>query len=133
MVSPTTSEDKQNLSEQEQKDSAPRSRCHRLRQRFIKLLSEEISINRRVHESLAISNAVELLKLVFLSTSTAQHVPNLLAETLRRYSERDLFAAYSYLREKKIMVTYFFLSFSSFQFNVNWMCSMLLVQGSLLV
>lgn len=50
------------------------------------------------------SNAVELFKLIFLNTSTAPEVPNLLAESLRRYSEHDLFAAFSYLREKKIMV-----------------------------
>jgi len=58
----------------------------------------------QVNESLAISNAVELFKLVFLSTSTGPQPPNLLADILHRYSEHDLFAAFNYLREKKIMV-----------------------------
>ncbi|OVA13387.1 B-block binding subunit of TFIIIC [Macleaya cordata] len=81
-----------------------RSRCHRLPGKFLKLLNEGISVSRRAYESLAVANAVELLKLVFLSTSTAPEVPTLLAETLRRYSEHDLFAAFNYLREKKFMV-----------------------------
>ncbi|KAG5537641.1 hypothetical protein RHGRI_024928 [Rhododendron griersonianum] len=46
----------------------------------------------------------ELFKLTFLSTSTAPGLPNLLAEMLRCYSEHDLFAAFNYLRDKKIMV-----------------------------
>ncbi|KAH7865207.1 hypothetical protein Vadar_003673 [Vaccinium darrowii] len=62
------------------------------------------SVSRWAHESVAVSKAAELFKLIFLSTSTAPEVPNLLAETLRRYSEHDLFAAFNYLREKKIMV-----------------------------
>ena len=72
----------------------------------MKILNESISVTRRAHESLAVSNAVELFKLVFLSTSTAPEVPNLLAETLRRYSEHDLISAFNYLREKKIMVNH---------------------------
>ncbi|KHN24557.1 uncharacterized protein LOC114390526 isoform X1 [Glycine soja] len=58
----------------------------------------------QVNESLAVSNAVELVKIVFLSTSTRLQAPNLLADILRRYSEHDLIAAFNYLREKKIMV-----------------------------
>ncbi|KAF7134683.1 hypothetical protein RHSIM_Rhsim08G0220000 [Rhododendron simsii] len=46
----------------------------------------------------------ELFKLAFLTTSTAPGLPNWLAEMLPRYSEHDLFAAFNYLREKKIMV-----------------------------
>ncbi|KAL7162716.1 hypothetical protein ACSBR2_043073 [Camellia fascicularis] len=80
------------------------SRRHRLPRKYSKLLNEGIGVSRRAHESLAVSNAAELFKLVFLSTSTAPEVPKLLAETLRRYSEHDLFAAFNYLREKKIMV-----------------------------
>ncbi|KAF9685289.1 hypothetical protein SADUNF_Sadunf03G0039100 [Salix dunnii] len=86
------------------KDSAQRSRQYHLHQKFSKLLDEGTSVCRQVHKSLAISNAVELLKLVFLSTSTAPELQNLLAETLRRYSEHDLFAAFSYLRVKKILI-----------------------------
>lgn len=81
-----------------------RSRRRRLPQKYSKLLHEGSSVSRWAHESVAVSNAAELFKLVFLSTSTAPEVPNLLAETLRRYSEHDLFAAFNYLREKKIMV-----------------------------
>ncbi|KAF8388748.1 hypothetical protein HHK36_025428 [Tetracentron sinense] len=100
----TPSEEIQNHFGRRHKESGRRSSCHRLPRKFIKLLNEGTSISRRAYESLAVSNAVELLKLVFLSTSTAPEVPNLLAETLRRYSEHDLFAAFSYLREKKFMV-----------------------------
>lgn len=84
--------------------SAGRRRSSRqcLPQKFIKLLNDkDISFSRRACESMAIANAVELLKVAFLSTSAA---PSLLAATLRRYSEHDLFAAFSYLKEKKFMV-----------------------------
>ncbi|XP_043817971.1 uncharacterized protein LOC110626726 isoform X5 [Manihot esculenta] len=96
------------VNERIQKDgqgiSSQRSRRRRLRQKFIKSLNEGTLVGTQVHSSLAVSNAVELLKLVFLSTSGAPELQNHLAETLRRYSERDLFAAFSYLREKKIMI-----------------------------
>ncbi|XP_052182207.1 uncharacterized protein LOC127794928 isoform X2 [Diospyros lotus] len=78
--------------------------CHHLPPKYIKLLKGGISVGRGAHESLAISNAAELFKLVFLSTSTAPEVLNMLTKTLRRYSEHDLFAAFNYLREKRIMV-----------------------------
>ncbi|OVA13386.1 B-block binding subunit of TFIIIC [Macleaya cordata] len=80
-----------------------RSRCHHLRGKFLKLVNEDINLSKRACESLAVANAVELLKLVFFSTSTAPE-PTLLAETLRRYSEHDLFAALNYLIKKKFMV-----------------------------
>ncbi|KAL5697292.1 hypothetical protein ACHQM5_030844 [Ranunculus cassubicifolius] len=86
------------------KVSLHRSRCHRLPGKFLKLLNEGTSVSRRACESLAVANAVELLKLVFLSTSLAPETPNLLAETLRRYSEHDLFTAFKYLREKRFLV-----------------------------
>ncbi|KAL5579539.1 hypothetical protein UlMin_011981 [Ulmus minor] len=88
----------------QQKNSTKRSRAQRLHKKLIKLLNEEVKVSRQVYKSLAISNAVELFKLIFLSTSTASTVPNLLAEILRRYSEHDLFAAFNYLREKNFMV-----------------------------
>ncbi|XP_047960632.1 uncharacterized protein LOC125205627 isoform X1 [Salvia hispanica] len=62
------------------------------------------TILRQMHESVAVANAVELFKLIFLSKSKAPEAPTLLAETLRRYSEHDLCAAFNYLREKKIMI-----------------------------
>lgn len=60
---------------------------------------------RQMYESVAVANAAELFKLIFLSKSKAPEAPTLLAETLRRYSEHDLCAAFNYLREKKIMVS----------------------------
>ncbi|XP_057977726.1 uncharacterized protein LOC131164495 isoform X2 [Malania oleifera] len=103
--SPTTpGEDTQKHCRERFNHSSRRSRCHRVPRKFIKLLKEGTSVDIQVFESLAVSNAVELFKLVFLSTSTAPEVPYLLAETLRRYSEHDLFAAFNYLRAKKMMV-----------------------------
>ncbi|CAA6670524.1 unnamed protein product [Spirodela intermedia] len=62
-----------------------------------------VLICRHVCESLSVANAVELFKLVFLSTSTAPEVRSLLAETLKWYSERDLTMAFNYLKEMKLM------------------------------
>ncbi|KAL0319433.1 UNVERIFIED_CONTAM: hypothetical protein Sangu_2099500 [Sesamum angustifolium] len=86
------------------KASSRRSSSQQLPRKYLKLLNKGASVSRRMHESVAIANAAELFKLIFLSKSTAPEVPALLAETLRRYSEHDLFAAFSYLREKKIMI-----------------------------
>ncbi|KAK7264858.1 hypothetical protein RJT34_32471 [Clitoria ternatea] len=84
--------------------SGQRSRRQRLDKKLTRFLNYGSNVYRQVHESLAVSNAVELFKLVFLSTSIGPQAPNLLADILRRYSEHDLFAAFNYLREKKIMV-----------------------------
>ncbi|XP_027358131.1 uncharacterized protein LOC113867201 isoform X2 [Abrus precatorius] len=84
--------------------SAQRSRRRRLDKKFTRFLNNRANGYGQVYESLAVSNAIELFKLVFLSTSTGPRAPNLLADILRRYSEHDLFAAFNYLREKKIMV-----------------------------
>ncbi|KAK7282250.1 hypothetical protein RIF29_10882 [Crotalaria pallida] len=84
--------------------SAQRSHRRRFNKKFTRFLNKRSNVYGQVYESLAISNAVELFKLVFLSTSTGPPAPNLLADVLRRYSEHDLFAAFNYLREKKIMV-----------------------------
>ncbi|KAJ4973068.1 hypothetical protein NE237_006242 [Protea cynaroides] len=104
LIPSTTLGEVQNHVETRQKLSNRRSGCHHIPGKFLKLLNEGTSVCRKAFESVAVSNAVELLKLVFLSTSTAPEVPNLLAETLRRYSQHDLFAAFSYLRQKKVMV-----------------------------
>ncbi|KAK2652182.1 hypothetical protein Ddye_012038 [Dipteronia dyeriana] len=98
--SPTTFND-ENISMGQHKDAAQRTRYHH--QKVIKHLNEGISINRQVSESLAVSNAIELFKLIFLSTSKAPEVQMLLAQNIRRYSEHDLLTAFSYLREKKFM------------------------------
>ncbi|RDX90912.1 hypothetical protein CR513_27175, partial [Mucuna pruriens] len=84
--------------------SSRRTRRRRLDKKFTRLLKNMANVYGQVNESLAVSNAVELFKLVFLSTSTGPQAPNLLADILRRYSEHDLFAAFNYLRERKIMV-----------------------------
>ncbi|XVF25204.1 hypothetical protein REPUB_Repub13aG0193100 [Reevesia pubescens] len=105
MVSPTTQdEDIGSPGAAQRKGSIQSSRHHRFHQKLVKLWNVGNGVGRQVHESLAVSSAVELFKLVFLSTSTAAPFPNLLAETLRRYSEHDLFAAFSYLRDRKIMI-----------------------------
>ncbi|KAK7386106.1 hypothetical protein VNO78_26063 [Psophocarpus tetragonolobus] len=84
--------------------SVKRSRKPQLRKKFTRFLNNRANVYGQVNKSLAVSNAVELFKLVFLSTSTGPQAPRLLADILRRYSEHDLFAAFNYLREEKIMV-----------------------------
>ncbi|XP_074313192.1 uncharacterized protein LOC141648427 [Silene latifolia] len=61
-------------------------------------------ITRRVHQSLAVSSAVELFKLHFLTNSNSEDMPNLLQETLRRYSQHDLYTAFDYLKQRKILI-----------------------------
>ncbi|XVE51875.1 hypothetical protein DITRI_Ditri02bG0076100 [Diplodiscus trichospermus] len=104
MVSPTTQDENIRSSAGNHKGAIQCSSRHRFNQKLVKLRNLGNGVSRQVHESLAVSNAVELFKLVFLSSSTAPPSPNLLAETLRHYSERDLFAAFSYLRDRKIMI-----------------------------
>ncbi|BAF09421.1 uncharacterized protein [Oryza sativa Japonica Group] len=60
---------------------------------------------RDVCRSLAVANALELLKLAFLSTSSGPEVQASLAATLQLYSETEIFTAFSFLREKNFMVT----------------------------
>ncbi|KAL2939303.1 General transcription factor 3C polypeptide 1 [Bienertia sinuspersici] len=91
----------ENDSEKQQMGSSRRSRRHRLPQKFVKHLKEGVNITRRMNQSLAVSCAVELFKLVFLTNSKTAETPNLLAETLCCYSEHDLFSAFDYLRQKK--------------------------------
>ncbi|KAF8011494.1 hypothetical protein BT93_J1946 [Corymbia citriodora subsp. variegata] len=81
-----------------------KSSCRRFQRKFIRLWNDGGHVSGHICESLAVSNAVELFKLVFLNSSTAPEVPSLLAESLRRYSQHDLFSAFSYLREKKILI-----------------------------
>ncbi|KAK1265574.1 hypothetical protein QJS04_geneDACA010700 [Acorus gramineus] len=77
----------------------------RLPEKFLKFLDGRgISPNEQVRKSPVAATAVELLKLVFLNTSTAPEVPRLLAETLQRFSECELLVAFNYLREKNFMV-----------------------------
>ncbi|KAD3068691.1 hypothetical protein E3N88_36571 [Mikania micrantha] len=80
--------------------STRRSRSRLPKSHFM-LMNKAKDFGTQVYNSLAVSNAIELFKLIFLSTA---EVPKFLAETLRRYSEHDLFTAFKYLRDKKIMV-----------------------------
>lgn len=97
------SENIRNPSVDQVKDTSRRSGHYRFHQ-TINPLDGNDNGNIQVRKALAVSTAVELLKLVFLSMPTAPGMPNLLEDTLRRYSERDLFTAYSYLRDKKFLV-----------------------------
>lgn len=83
--------------------STRRSRA-RLPKSYVMLMNKVKDFGKQAYESLAVSNAIELFKLVFLSTAKDPEVPNLLAETLRRYSEHDLLIAFNYLRDKNFMV-----------------------------
>lgn len=85
--------------------SAQKSHRRRPDKKFTRSLNNKAIVFEKVYKSLAVSNAVELFKLVFLSTSTGPQAPNLLADILRHYSEHDLCAAFNYLREKKTMVS----------------------------
>ncbi|KAG8060168.1 hypothetical protein GUJ93_ZPchr0002g25488 [Zizania palustris] len=72
-------------------------------EKVINLGQDEIT-RRDVCRSLAVANALELLKLAFLSTSSGPEIQASLAATLQLYSEREIFTAFSFLREKNFMV-----------------------------
>ena len=78
---------------------------------YVTLMNKGKGFGAQAYEWLAVSNAIELFKLVWLSTAKGHGVPNLLAETLRRYSEHDLLIAFNYLRERNFMVTRVLLFF----------------------
>lgn len=83
--------------------SSRRSKCD-LPKSYAMLMNGGKGFDKHAYKSLAVSNAIELLKLVYLSTAKAPEVPNLLAETLRRYSEHDMLTAFNFLRERNFMV-----------------------------
>ena len=62
-------------------------------------------IERGVRKSLPVANALELLKLVFLSRSSGSDVQASLAATLQLYSESEIFTAVSLLKEKNFLVS----------------------------
>ncbi|OEL15716.1 hypothetical protein BAE44_0023265, partial [Dichanthelium oligosanthes] len=62
------------------------------------------NIERGIRKSLPVANALELLKLVFLSRSSGSDVQASLAATLQLYSESEIFAAVSHLKEKNFLV-----------------------------
>ncbi|XP_015167663.1 uncharacterized protein [Solanum tuberosum] len=92
-----------NFSENTEDSGTPIS-SNRIPQKYVNLTISGIPISKRLYESAAVANAAELFKLIFLCSSKSPLVPTLLAETLRRYSEHDLFAAFNYLREKKVLI-----------------------------
>ncbi|XP_062222673.1 uncharacterized protein LOC133921705 isoform X2 [Phragmites australis] len=73
-------------------------------EKVIKVNKNKIT-ERDLCKSLAVANALELLKLVFLSTSSGSDVQASLAATLQLYSESEIFTAFSFLKEKNYMVT----------------------------
>ncbi|KAG8079854.1 hypothetical protein GUJ93_ZPchr0007g3027 [Zizania palustris] len=74
------------------------------REEVVILNKDEIT-NRDVSKSLAVANALELLKVIFLSTPSGSEVQASLKATFQLYSEREMFTAFSFLREKNFMVT----------------------------
>uniref|UniRef100_A0A0D9YR62 Uncharacterized protein n=1 Tax=Oryza glumipatula TaxID=40148 RepID=A0A0D9YR62_9ORYZ len=70
----------------------------------IKFNEAEIT-KRGVCKSLAISNALELLKVFFLSSSSGSEVQATLTATFQLYSEREILTAVSFLRDKNFLVT----------------------------
>ncbi|KAJ1280066.1 hypothetical protein BS78_04G203900 [Paspalum vaginatum] len=62
-------------------------------------------IERGIWKSLPVANALELLKLVFLSKSSGSDVQASLAATLQLYSESEIFTAVSFLKEKHFLAT----------------------------
>ncbi|KAL8189135.1 hypothetical protein R6Q57_029396 [Mikania cordata] len=86
------------------KKASTRRSMSRLPKSYLMLMNKVKDFSTQACKSLAVSNAIELFKLIFLSTSEDPEVPKFLAETLRRYSEHDLFTAFDYLRDKNVMV-----------------------------
>ncbi|KAJ1286504.1 hypothetical protein BS78_03G357100, partial [Paspalum vaginatum] len=60
---------------------------------------------RGLRKSLASANALELLKVFFLSSSSESQAQAALTATFQLYSESEIFTALSFLREKNFMVT----------------------------
>ncbi|CAN4117294.1 unnamed protein product [Withania somnifera] len=85
-------------------DSGTPISSNRIPRKYVNLTIGGIPISKRLYESAAVANAAELFKLIFLCSSKSPLVPTLLAETLRRYSEHDLFAAFNYLRDQKVLI-----------------------------
>lgn len=82
-----------------------RSNSHHFRKKFLKFSnSRGVQIRRKVHESMSVANAVELLKIIFLCNSSASEVQTPLAATLQLYPKCDLVAALNFLKEKEFVV-----------------------------
>nr|XP_043629870.1 uncharacterized protein LOC122601168 [Erigeron canadensis] len=94
---------RQASSRKRRQTSSRRSR-RRLPKSYVMLMNQVQNSGMQAYKSVAVSNAIELFKLVFLSSAKGPEVPNMLVETLRRYSEQDLFSAFNYLRDKNFMM-----------------------------
>lgn len=82
-----------------------RANRRRIPKKVQKLLqNEDLSTEKLVHKSVAVANAVELIKLVFLNSSADTEVPKVLVDTLRHYNEFDVFAAFNFLRAHGLVV-----------------------------
>ncbi|XP_021318584.1 uncharacterized protein LOC8072962 isoform X4 [Sorghum bicolor] len=83
------------------KDMAIPCRDH---ENIIELSKADIT-KRDTCKLLAIANALELLKVFFLSSSLGSEAQAALIATFQLYSESEIFTALSFLREKNFMVT----------------------------
>ncbi|RCV28412.1 hypothetical protein SETIT_5G403200v2 [Setaria italica] len=68
-------------------------------------LDKAENTKRGVCKSLAIANALELLKVFFLTSSSRSEVQAALTATFKLYAESEIFTALTFLREKNFMVT----------------------------
>ncbi len=64
-----------------------------------------------VQGSLGVANAVELVKLVLLNSSLKAEVPRPLVDALRRCEESHIFAAFTFIRNKELVVSLVFSTF----------------------
>ncbi|GKB61603.1 hypothetical protein Tco_0917789 [Tanacetum coccineum] len=70
---------------------------------YVMHMNKGNSFGAKAYKSLAVLNVIELFKLVCLSTAKGHTVPNLLAETSRRYSEHDLTREQNSLHETDML------------------------------
>ncbi|KAJ1702050.1 hypothetical protein LUZ63_001829 [Rhynchospora breviuscula] len=104
-VLPGSTSEKQKINEDADFTCTRDRRKENFEKRFGDILNSRGEIVKRtVKKSLAVANAVELLKLVFLSTAASENVQSSVAATLQLYSESDIFTALTYLRDKNYMV-----------------------------
>lgn len=68
-------------------------------------LDKAENTKRGVCKSLAIANALELLKVFFLTSSSRSEVQAALTATFKLYAESEIFTALTFLREKNFMVS----------------------------
>ncbi len=64
-----------------------------------------------VQGSLGVANAVELVKLILLNSSLKAEVPRPLVDALRRCEESHIFAAFTFIRNKELVVSLVFSTF----------------------